>query len=348
MSEIRHLLADAQRAETRGEHAEAIRLLRRAADWYQQRKLDGRARQMLRQASRLAGETVEVELIAVQDDGFGFGDELEEDLGPAAVYELPDEQVVARLLEEPVDSGPPPRPLVEQRGPALADPHLDAWCSFCCRPKTEVGPVIAGPAGAYICAECVGTSARLASLEVSVAAVTTTTRSAAVTLLPVQQRVIDRLRERRHGLALILGVEGTGKTTLLQHLRDDEVLIIDGHELPRLTPGRRAVIAMRAEAPTPSLVLPGPHGDEHIYDTSALAAVVPLPHEVLVRVDGVYVLSPPTPAELGQLARALLLDKGAVLNDVAIDALVALAVKSGRGVTELAALVSRVPAGRYA
>jgi hypothetical protein len=68
----------------------------------------------------------------------------------------------------------------------------------------------------------------------------------------------------------------------------------------------------------------------------------------LVRVDGVYVLSPPTPAELGQLARALLLDKGAVLNDVAIDALVALAVKSGRGVTELAALVSRVPAGRYA
>jgi hypothetical protein len=214
-----------------------------------------------------------------------------------------------------------------------------------------VGPLIAGPAGAFVCSECIGTSARLASLEVPVAPDATSRglpTSEAKPLLTQQRRVIDRLRQRRHQLALIIGGAGTGKSTLLQQLVDDEVLIFDGHEQLRLAPGRRAVIAVRAEPPTPSLVLPGPEGDELIYDTAALAAVVPLPHDLLVRVDGVYVLEGPSPAELLQLARTLLLDKGAVLNDVAIDALVALAVKSGRGVAELAALVARVPAGRYA
>ncbi len=361
MSEIRTLLADAQRAESRGERAVAIDLLRRAAAWYQQRKLDARARQMLRQASRLAGESVEVELRApppsVRDEGFGFGDELEVELGPAAVYELPEEtpsraleHLADRLLDEPVDRGPEPRPIFEQRGPALADPTLDAWCSFCCRPRSEVGALIAGPAGAFICAGCVATSAGLVGVErtPSLSSVRPMAPSTSAALLPQQRRVVDRLRARKHHLALIIGVAGTGKSTLLQHLGDDEVAIYDGPEQARPVAGRRAVIAVRAEAPTPALVLPGPEGDELIYDTAALAAVVPLPTELLVRVDGVYVLEGPSAAELLQLARVLLLDKGAVLSDVAIDALVALAVKSGRGVAELAALVARVPAGRYA
>jgi hypothetical protein len=46
------------------------------------------------------------------------------------------------------------RPFVE-RLPALADPAVSAWCSFCCRPDGEVGRLVAGPAGAFICKACV-------------------------------------------------------------------------------------------------------------------------------------------------------------------------------------------------
>jgi ATP-dependent protease Clp ATPase subunit len=41
------------------------------------------------------------------------------------------------------------------RQASLADPRMDAWCSFCCRPKQEVGQLVAGPAGAFICGSCV-------------------------------------------------------------------------------------------------------------------------------------------------------------------------------------------------
>lgn len=40
------------------------------------------------------------------------------------------------------------------RVPVLADPAVAAWCSFCCRPDGEVGPLVAGAAGAFICSGC--------------------------------------------------------------------------------------------------------------------------------------------------------------------------------------------------
>ena len=124
MSEIRRLLADAQDAERRGKKEEASKLLRIAAAWYRDRQLLPRAAQMLRQARRVEGIVDEEE---PAEAVFGFDDAPEE---------------------------PPPgegRVLTEQRVPQLADPSVDAWCSFCCRPKTEVGPLVAGPAGAYVC-----------------------------------------------------------------------------------------------------------------------------------------------------------------------------------------------------
>jgi ClpX C4-type zinc finger len=45
------------------------------------------------------------------------------------------------------------RPFPE-RAPALADPGQPAWCSFCCRPSAEVGSLVAGPVGAFICRDC--------------------------------------------------------------------------------------------------------------------------------------------------------------------------------------------------
>jgi len=58
----------------------------------------------------------------------------------------------ARRLSEtlPGEAG---RGLTE-RFPVLADPAAAAWCSFCCRPDREVGRLVAGAAGAFICAGC--------------------------------------------------------------------------------------------------------------------------------------------------------------------------------------------------
>jgi len=58
----------------------------------------------------------------------------------------------ARRLAETLP-GEPSRPFPE-RAPVLADASHAAWCSFCCRPGTEVGSLVAGPVGAFICGGC--------------------------------------------------------------------------------------------------------------------------------------------------------------------------------------------------
>lgn len=59
----------------------------------------------------------------------------------------------ARRLAETLP-GDTRRPFPE-RVLVLADADQAAWCSFCCRPGSEVGRLVAGPAGAYICRSCV-------------------------------------------------------------------------------------------------------------------------------------------------------------------------------------------------
>jgi hypothetical protein len=58
--------------------------------------------------------------------------------------------------------GEPSRSFPE-RLPVLADPRQPAWCSFCCRPSTEVGSLVAGPVGAFICLACTERAVRLLS-----------------------------------------------------------------------------------------------------------------------------------------------------------------------------------------
>ncbi|MDC0707987.1 ClpX C4-type zinc finger protein [Stigmatella sp. ncwal1] len=58
----------------------------------------------------------------------------------------------------------PEEPSLIERGPTRADPAMDAWCSFCCRPRGEVGELVAGPAGAFICTGCTGESRSLLGL----------------------------------------------------------------------------------------------------------------------------------------------------------------------------------------
>jgi hypothetical protein len=125
----RELLQSAQAAEREGDLARAGALLEQAARIYESTGHDARAAQMRRHVERL---------------------------GPVA-------RSAARGEPEPSIAEPLPgvdRPLVE-RTPTLADPTLEAWCSFCCRPSREVGALVAGPSHAYVCRKCVELAASL-------------------------------------------------------------------------------------------------------------------------------------------------------------------------------------------
>lgn len=121
----------------KGDKQEAIALLRKAAEYYRDRKLGTKALKMLRQIRRLEGVPV---------------DELDVDQVPEAPV-MPFE---TQVFEGPLSPKPMP-----DRGPVLADPAVEAWCSFCCKPAKEVGALIAAPTGTFICRACVGLATRL-------------------------------------------------------------------------------------------------------------------------------------------------------------------------------------------
>ena len=343
MSEIRELLAAAQQAEIHRDFPEAIRLLRAAAEWYSTRDLEPRAQQMIRHAARLEGGPSE---------DFGFGDDLFEGAKGAAT----NGDSTARF---------------EARGPSRAESGAQAWCSFCCRPGHEAGALVTGPTGSFICADCLEASATLLGEdEVDPPPTPVLSRPAPVVWLPAQKRALDRLVARRGRVVLVVGPQGSGKSALLGHLGvlarppytqlPQARLALDLP--PRPTPeeerrllawleaeaGRTMVIAAPGVLPAPPLVLSGDAGEEAVYDTRTLASVVDaLSVTLLAEVDQVLSLEAPDAAALEPLAAALLGDRGAQLPAPALQALVRIAVDSGRGAHELAALVRRVPPGRY-
>jgi hypothetical protein len=134
-SDVRQLIADAQAAEIKGNKLEAIALLRKAAEYYRDRKLGSKALKMLRQIRRLEG--------------------IDED------QPEPEPEPEPMPFETETFVGPNPPRTIAERGPVLADPTAEAWCSFCCRPKAEVGPLVAAPTGTFICRRCVLTAEEL-------------------------------------------------------------------------------------------------------------------------------------------------------------------------------------------
>jgi hypothetical protein len=372
-SEIRALLGAAQQAEANGDVRQAVLHLQQAADYYRARSLERRAAQMERQIARLEGRPVEVpiasgeaevedELAAhdlddgPEDDGLGFGDEL--------------------LAGPPRRRGSADAAALFERGPQQADPAVEAWCSFCCRPKGEVGPLVAGPAGAYVCAACVTSAAKLLATPIAalpVPAPSAPRRAVATShQLPSQAKAKATWDRRRPKVALVLGPEGAGKTTFLEtlgqpvarpfsRLPDTETLLVDLNSPLSpddeaalqawldAHPKRRAVLAARGDAPRPVLVLQGEHGEEPVYDTDSLSQAVAshVSPRLLSKVDAVLPLPSPDREALLHLAKSLLAAREIELPADALDALVALAERSGRGARELAALIARIPAGRY-
>ena len=136
----RELLQSAQAAEREGDLARAGALLEQAARIYESTGHSARAAQMRRHVERLGPVAHS---------------------GSRGVEEPPPGRLDAPTGVADPDTLPGlDRPLME-RTPTLADPTLEAWCSFCCRPSREVGALVAGPSHAYVCRDCVELAATL-------------------------------------------------------------------------------------------------------------------------------------------------------------------------------------------
>jgi hypothetical protein len=395
-SDVREYLRAAQAAEIRGDKARAAEILRTVAGEYQKAGNDPRAQQMLRHAERLEGSPSQVPLPAPQ---------LERAPEPSpeprsAAVEARDDGARGNRRSRAAD------PEFAERGPALADPAAPAWCSFCCRPGDEVGPLVAGPAGAFICAACATESASLlggASRSSSSApdaaraqpssehqgeaifalqtmpAPVAAKASAARSYSQPQRKVISALQTAlREGAQLILlvGPEGSGKTTCLRSLQaqglGDCVDTVDGASIGRGTllldraetfsseaferlsrllssTGSPCILAVRGRAPSSGALLSDRHRRVELHPTGELARGThgKIPHELLQRVQRVVVLPAPKAEDLSEMAKWLFEERGATASPELVAYIAAEALKSGHGGHELKALVDRVPRGAW-
>jgi ClpX C4-type zinc finger protein len=234
--EVREYIRAAQQAELRGDKPQAVELLKKAAAMVRSGGNYQRALQLLRHAQRLDGNQPELadeirRLEWLPDKPFlrAVDEELETEEALAPLRDL--EATDRRMFD---------------RGPTLADPGLAAWCSFCCRPRTDVGDLVAGPAGAFICANCLRESMRLLNVDAAVAGppgvfvpapaaptpapspppapLASASAPAAPKDLPelVGQReaveLVQRGLDLGMGWILVVGPEGSGKTAFLRSL----------------------------------------------------------------------------------------------------------------------------------
>jgi hypothetical protein len=253
-----------------------------------------------------------------------------------------------------------------ERGPTRADPAIDAWCSFCCLPRTEVGDLVAGPTGSFICAGCVGESSGLLGLEE--AQPTSRPRSTRrkdehaeeVELVGQQEAraLLERALQAGARRVLVAGPAGTGKTVWFQELARQErgvlvtldaleqgtggpvVLLEDVDRLPpesqeRLGaflarhPERTVLMSARGSLGTPRLVLQGAAGNLPVLSTRALSEGVlgAVTESLLEQVQLAVSLQVPSRAELIEIARRRLAARSSEVS-VTEDVLAAIAAEA--------------------
>ncbi|MFY0523382.1 ClpX C4-type zinc finger protein [Archangium gephyra] len=273
-----------------------------------------------------------------------------------------------------------------ERGPTRADPSLDAWCSFCCRPRSEVGALVAGPAGAFICSACIGESGALLGGVASVAPALSV--RAPVSQRPVSVERVGREQAREaleRGLeagvrrVLLLGPEGSGKSTWMRALVEqgrgvlvtpesldrapvDAVLLVE--DVDRLAvaeqvslsaflarhPACTVLMTARGGPVTSGLVILSDSGRLPIPSTAALseAARGALPVVLLEQVQMLVALEAPGVEDLVEIARRQLASREDYrLSDEVLTALATEAARSPRSGHELQALLARVPPGSW-
>ncbi|MFL5343978.1 MAG: ClpX C4-type zinc finger protein [Hyalangium sp.] len=278
-------------------------------------------------------------------------------------------------------------PSLFDRGPTRADPAIDAWCSFCCRPSQEVGELVAGPTGSFICAACVIESRGLLSLEDTAPARPRASRrkaeqGEAMGLIGQEsaRALLDRALQAGARRLMVIGAEGTGKTVWFRELaREDRgtlvtldmleqggggavVLVEDvdrlltedwsrlGAILARY-PERTVLMSARGTLEDPGLVLHGASGSLPVFTTSALSQAMldAMPLELLEQVQVAIPLQVPTEAEFMEIARRRLALRGSELSlsGEVLAAFASEAARSPRAGHELNALLTRVLAGAW-
>ncbi|QSQ15971.1 ClpX C4-type zinc finger protein [Myxococcus landrumensis] len=420
----RELIRTAQSAELRGDVSLAVEHLQRAAAVYQQAGNTARALQLLRHARRL--DSSRQDLVAEERrleglvDGTASGVERQSvEESPAVAAWVLDAEVsedlqrlevqLARVaatvdpvgvestsrdestVSSPSEEDAPPRRRREariiERGPTRADVSLEAWCSFCCRPRAEVGDLVAGPAGAFICKACLTESSSLLA-DVSPVPLpvrpVTSSRTRTVREFVGQPELREQLETSLHSgvrTVLLVGAEGCGKSTLLRMLQqqgrgvisDVESLADDTSFTPLfiedverlgaepwtaltafLARESRPTVVLSARgqsADSGALSLRGGSKRHSIPTTEVLSRAVRgiLPVGLLEHVRVLLCLRQPTRADYVEMARARLAlrDPATSLSDDALAALAAEAERSPRAGHELHALLNRVPSGTW-
>ncbi|MBF5044142.1 hypothetical protein FGE12_17215 [Aggregicoccus sp. 17bor-14] len=265
-----------------------------------------------------------------------------------------------------------------ERGPTRADPALEAWCSFCCRPHTEVGALVAGPAGAFICAGCTGESSGMLGGPAPAPGTGRALERSAPTLQLVGQEGAQALLERAlagpPSCTLLLGPEGSGKSVWVSALVADgravrgepaqrtlpplgrALVLEDVDRLPAEEQGALAswlgslsahsvLLSARADAPKPLLTLYEEGLALPVFAAPALAEATALDPRLLAAVGPVVCLARPDAALLAQVARAQLSARPEV--QVPDEALEALARAAGGSGHVLSSLLSRLCAGTW-
>lgn len=303
---------------------------------------------------------------------------------PGGLLRPPDEDT-STVPAEPVRGRRREKRIIE-RGPTRADPALDAWCSFCCRPRGEVGDLVAGPAGAFICKGCLGESQALLG---DVAApppvrkpVAEEPRAGTVEMVGHDEvkTLLERTLHAGARCLLLVGPEGCGKSLFFQSLQrrgqgvltsvdalestpgTEPLLVEDVDRLePRaqatLTaflishPTRAVVMSARGAASSLGLWVRGEGGSLPVPTTAGLIEAVQglVPVSLLERVQVLLPVRRPTVPELVEVARrTLALRQPAVtLSEEVLGAFAAEAVRSPRAGHELQALLARVYAGSW-
>ncbi|QSQ25484.1 hypothetical protein JY651_11360 [Pyxidicoccus parkwayensis] len=274
-----------------------------------------------------------------------------------------------------------------ERGPTRADAALDAWCSFCCRPRSEVGDLVAGPTGSFICAGCLSESVALlgdvASAQAPVRQRPVEPPGAFMELVgqAEAQALLERALQTGARCLLAVGPEGCGKSVWFQQLQrqgrgmlsslsaleqstaPQPLLIEDVDRMPPEAhaslaaflsrhPRHTVVLSTRGLCPDArGPVLRNDSGALPVPTTAALSTAVrgTVPVGLLEHVHVLLPLHAPTHAELVEIARKrLALREPAVsLSDDVLGAFAEEAVRSPRAGHELQALLNRVPAGRW-
>jgi hypothetical protein len=363
-SDVREYLRAAQSAEIRGDTARAVELLKTAADAYQKAGNEARALQMLRQVERLERKPERSASSARPPQPLGAFPALASVADGDATHREPTKS--RRHASDPEFA---------ERGPVLADAAAPAWCSFCCRPREEVGAVVAGPAGAFICGLCLRRSMQLLGAAPRSNAESKPRLSS---LSAAQMKAVGELTAALQDgarVALLIGPGGCGKSTCLQLLeaqglgkRSDAfetppgagAMLVDGAEalerdaLERLAALLKAhpfpcVIAARGSSPASRRLLEHQGRRMALHSTRELAdsTEAKLPDSLLQCVRTVVLLPALGQTEMSQIAASMLGAKAVSPSPDLIRCVVSDALRSGGGGHELKALIDRLPPGGW-